>query len=271
VGVAALRSGKWRGDGRPVAAVVTGGNIDARVLGGCSPPAREVERDSDRWFTPAIGLVLVGAGTVLGAHLGAAPGAVAGGTVGVAGAFAVRAHSAAARRAGVPSWPCRFLPGGATSCSTTTTTTIAFRRTCAAASRTTCASSCPRRASPASRPRSPTSCGCSWPLRGHAQRRVARLRVDQVTEVLLYPHDFDRDYSFENAELAGQAHPWGTVIMSIPPAPELRRSGRRLSRRHPRVHAPGGSEPDGRAPAGSEPDEVRRCPAGCLPRGTANG
>ena len=33
VGVAALRSGKWRGDGRPVAAVITGGNIDARVLG----------------------------------------------------------------------------------------------------------------------------------------------------------------------------------------------------------------------------------------------
>jgi threonine dehydratase len=33
VGVAALRSGKWRGDGRPVVAIVTGGNIDARVLG----------------------------------------------------------------------------------------------------------------------------------------------------------------------------------------------------------------------------------------------
>jgi threonine dehydratase len=33
VGVAALRSGKWRSDGRPVAAVVTGANIDARVLG----------------------------------------------------------------------------------------------------------------------------------------------------------------------------------------------------------------------------------------------
>jgi threonine dehydratase len=32
VGVAALRSGKWRGDGRPVAAIVTGGNIDASVL-----------------------------------------------------------------------------------------------------------------------------------------------------------------------------------------------------------------------------------------------
>lgn len=33
VGVAALRSGKWRGDSRPVAVLVTGGNIDARVLG----------------------------------------------------------------------------------------------------------------------------------------------------------------------------------------------------------------------------------------------
>jgi threonine dehydratase len=33
VGVAALRSGKWRADGRTVAVLVTGGNIDARVLG----------------------------------------------------------------------------------------------------------------------------------------------------------------------------------------------------------------------------------------------
>jgi MtfA peptidase len=39
---------------------------------------------------------------------------------------------------------------------------------------------------------------------------------DQVTEVLLYPQDFDRDYSFEEKELAGQAHPWGTVILSVP-------------------------------------------------------
>ena len=39
---------------------------------------------------------------------------------------------------------------------------------------------------------------------------------DQLTEVLLYPHSFDRDYSFESSELAGQAHPWGTVILSIP-------------------------------------------------------
>jgi MtfA peptidase len=39
---------------------------------------------------------------------------------------------------------------------------------------------------------------------------------DQLAEVLLYPQDFDRDYSFENEELAGEAHPWGTVILSVP-------------------------------------------------------
>jgi Mlc titration factor MtfA (ptsG expression regulator) len=39
---------------------------------------------------------------------------------------------------------------------------------------------------------------------------------DQVTEVLLYPQDFDRDYTFDKSELAGQAHPWGTVILSVP-------------------------------------------------------
>lgn len=39
---------------------------------------------------------------------------------------------------------------------------------------------------------------------------------DQLTEVLLYPQDFDRDWSFEDSDLAGQAHPWGTVILSTP-------------------------------------------------------
>jgi hypothetical protein len=39
---------------------------------------------------------------------------------------------------------------------------------------------------------------------------------DQVTEVLLYPQDFDRDYGFEREELSGEAHPWGTVILSVP-------------------------------------------------------
>lgn len=53
---------------------------------------------------------------------------------------------------------------------------------------------------------------------------------DQLTEVLLYPQEFDRDYGFEGSrsaaldeegrpqepQLAGQAHPWGTVILSVP-------------------------------------------------------
>ncbi len=38
----------------------------------------------------------------------------------------------------------------------------------------------------------------------------------QLTEVLLYADDFDRDYSVGEEELAGQAHPWGTVIVSVP-------------------------------------------------------
>jgi Mlc titration factor MtfA (ptsG expression regulator) len=38
----------------------------------------------------------------------------------------------------------------------------------------------------------------------------------QVTEVLLYPQSFDRDYGFDEPELAGEAHPWGTVILSVP-------------------------------------------------------
>ncbi len=39
---------------------------------------------------------------------------------------------------------------------------------------------------------------------------------DQLNEVLLYPDDFDRDYEFGGDDLSGQAHPWGTVILSVP-------------------------------------------------------
>jgi Mlc titration factor MtfA (ptsG expression regulator) len=39
---------------------------------------------------------------------------------------------------------------------------------------------------------------------------------DQLTEVLLYPQDFDRDYGFDSEDLSGEAHPWGTVILSVP-------------------------------------------------------
>ena len=39
---------------------------------------------------------------------------------------------------------------------------------------------------------------------------------DQVSEVLLYPDSFDRDYKFGVRDYAGQAHPWGIVILSVP-------------------------------------------------------
>jgi MtfA peptidase len=43
----------------------------------------------------------------------------------------------------------------------------------------------------------------------------------ELSEVLLYPDDFDRDYTVGRPELAGIAHVWGTVILSVP---TLRRS-----------------------------------------------
>jgi len=39
---------------------------------------------------------------------------------------------------------------------------------------------------------------------------------EQLNEVLLYPDDFDRDYEFGIDDLSGEAHPWGTVILSVP-------------------------------------------------------
>ena len=50
----------------------------------------------------------------------------------------------------------------------------------------------------------------------------AGFRWTDVTEVLLYPDDFDRDFQIADgdgdatAELSGEAHPWGTVILSLP-------------------------------------------------------
>lgn len=43
-----------------------------------------------------------------------------------------------------------------------------------------------------------------------------RVDWDVLTEVLLYPDDFDRDYAFGGEDLAGETHPWGTVILSAP-------------------------------------------------------
>ena len=39
---------------------------------------------------------------------------------------------------------------------------------------------------------------------------------DPLTEVLLYPDDFDRDYNLGQSDRAGEAHTSGTVILSVP-------------------------------------------------------
>ena len=58
---------------------------------------------------------------------------------------------------------------------------------------------------------------------------------DQLTEVLLYADDFDRDYTVGEDEVSGLAHPWGTVILSVPSLlPELRVSP--TTRYHVGIH-----------------------------------
>jgi hypothetical protein len=39
---------------------------------------------------------------------------------------------------------------------------------------------------------------------------------DQLTEVLLYPDGFDRDYNFGVRERVGETSGWGSVILSVP-------------------------------------------------------
>jgi Mlc titration factor MtfA (ptsG expression regulator) len=39
---------------------------------------------------------------------------------------------------------------------------------------------------------------------------------EQLTEVLLYADNFDRDYAVGESDISGLAHPWGTVILSAP-------------------------------------------------------
>jgi MtfA peptidase len=39
---------------------------------------------------------------------------------------------------------------------------------------------------------------------------------DQLSEVLVYPQDFNRDYGLEQTEVSGIAHHWGVVIVSLP-------------------------------------------------------
>jgi len=176
-----------------------------------------VERDSDRWFAPAVGLLLVAAGVVVGALLGGAPGAAVGAVAGSGSAVVLwrRLGGRSARRRALlampfpPRWREFLLDNYDHYDRLPPDLRRRFEddlRIFLSETRIT---------------------GIEAPVTDELRLLVAASAVtlsvawpdyewDQLAEVLLYPQDFDRDYSFEKEELAGQAHPWGTVILSIP-------------------------------------------------------
>ena len=178
------------------------------------------ERPQDRWFAKLAGALLVTAGPAMGALLAGAPGA-AGGLVAGAGAAAAASHflerRGRRRRAALavpfpesrrafllerydhyerlpPRWRARFEDDLRLFLAEKRMTGVGIevtdeRRVLVGASAVTLT--------------------LGWP----------DAEWDQLTEVLLYPDDFDRDYSFgadHEQGRAGEAHAWGTVILSVP-------------------------------------------------------
>jgi Mlc titration factor MtfA (ptsG expression regulator) len=175
-------------------------------------------RGPDAWFAGALATVAVAAGSMLGLAMGAAAGAMVGGALGaVAGAVLWRALTARARRrdqlraAPFPeAWrrileerydhyhrlPAelrrRFEQQVAVFLAEKRITGVEVAvdeelRVLVAASAATLTA--------------------AWAGEHH---------WDDLAEVLLYPQDFGRDYSFDEDDLSGQAHPWGTLILSVP-------------------------------------------------------
>ena len=177
----------------------------------------KTQADADRWFTPALGSLVFVAAVALGAILSASSGAIAGGLLGLAGAAAL--HGALTRR-------------------------LRRRRLLLAAPfpaawRTILEEWCDHydRLPPELRRRFEDDVriflaekritGVEAAVTDELRLLVAASAVtlslgwpeydwDSLSEVLLYPQDFDRDYGFESQELSGQAHGWGTVILSVP-------------------------------------------------------
>jgi MtfA peptidase len=175
------------------------------------------ERDSDRWFAAAIGVLMVVAGIVVGALLGAAPGAAGGGIGGAAGAFAVRrllgGRSARRRALLAAPFPARWREFLLDTYDHYDRLPPDLRRRFEddvrifmAETRVTGIEAAVTDELRLLVAASAVTLSVAWP----------DYEWDQLTEVLLYPQDFDRDYSFDSAELSGQAHPWGTVLLSIP-------------------------------------------------------
>ena len=176
-----------------------------------------VEQPRDRRFARVAGVAAAGAGTALGAMAGGWPGAGAGLAAGAGGAVALHhllGRRAAARRAALALpfperwraflldrydhferldllWRARFEDDVRIFLAEKRITGVGVEATeelrlLVAASAVTLS--------------------VGWP----------EYEWDHLTEVLLYPDDFDRDYTFGGDERSGEAHPWGTVILSVP-------------------------------------------------------
>jgi MtfA peptidase len=172
---------------------------------------------SDRWFVATASVVLLAAGATLGAAAGGPVGVAAGGVVGLAAGAALgrRLLRRAARRRALLARP---VPHS-------------WRRTLAARSDHY------RRLPGLLRERfehdvtlflgEKTVTGVGMEATEELRLLVAASAVtlsvawedhdwEALAEVLLYPDDFDRDYNFGGAERVGEAHPWGTLILSAP-------------------------------------------------------
>jgi len=175
------------------------------------------ERGSDKWFAAAVGALMVVAGLVVGGLLAGMAGAAGGGLVGGAGALAVRrllGGRSARRRALLaapfpPRWREFLLDNYDHYDRLPPDLRRRFEddvRVFMAETRVTGIEAAVTDELRLLVAASAVTLSVGWP----------DYEWDQLTEVLLYPNSFDRDYSFESPDLVGQAHGWGTIILSIP-------------------------------------------------------
>jgi len=175
------------------------------------------ERGSDKWFTAAVGALMVVAGLVVGGLLAGMAGAAGGGIAGGVGALAVRrllGGRSARRRALLaapfpPRWREFLLDNYDHYDRLPPDLRRRFEddvRVFMAETRVTGIEAAVTDELRLLVAASAVTLSVGWP----------DYEWDQLTEVLLYPHSFDRDYSFESPDLVGQAHGWGTIILSIP-------------------------------------------------------
>ena len=203
--------------------VVTGGNIDARVLARLLAAAalrtrrgrptagspRRAGGAGPAWPRPAWAAAL---GAARGGRGAAASLGLAVGRACCPARSRPRAPSAGARCSPRPSPSLAADPRGALR-----PLRAPARRPARAASRTTCALFlAEKRITGVGGRGHRRAAAAGGRLRGHADAGWPDYEWDQLAEVLLYPQDFDRDYCFESDELSGQAHRWGTVILSVP-------------------------------------------------------